>query len=277
MDGAVENKTMPLIVIGPAIILPDVEIVDRRAEEELSHIVQSLRVRVRDTIIPPARRALHEGNMQAVVMGIGERRILTVVPVVGIRPASIVASGGDTSWNVLIDRDNQMQTAHMLIAHAQRFVAAKLSLDFKVGLLRIRILHVTVHRGEVEQDARWKCQAAEDIRKFRSARLPGRKADADLAEVGDFCRVPGGKQRICQCSQRDAVIEEPIAPADHRVLRSERRPRQAHTRRNVVRVRHDRFQELQVVADSKTQCQTRSRLPFVLRIKTGIRIGLRDN
>src|SRR5947207_15813481 len=106
-------------------------------------------------------------------MGIGERRVLAVVPVVRIRAASVVGSGGDTAWNVLIDGDNQMQTAHMLIAHAQRSVAAKLSLDLDVGLFGIRILHVAVHRREVEQDAGWKCQAAENVRKYRRARLPG--------------------------------------------------------------------------------------------------------
>ena len=57
-----------------------------------------------------------------------------------------------------------MQTAQVLIAGAERFVVAELALDFKVGLFGIRILHVAVHRGEVEQDAGRQRQAAEDIR-----------------------------------------------------------------------------------------------------------------
>ena len=39
MDRAVENQPVPLIVIGAAVVLPDVEIIDQRAEEELADIV----------------------------------------------------------------------------------------------------------------------------------------------------------------------------------------------------------------------------------------------
>jgi hypothetical protein len=31
---AVEDQPMPLIIVGPSIVLPDIEIIDRRAEEE---------------------------------------------------------------------------------------------------------------------------------------------------------------------------------------------------------------------------------------------------
>ena len=52
LDRAVENEAMPLIVVRPSVVLPDVEIVDRGAEEELAHVVQRLRVRVRHAIVP---------------------------------------------------------------------------------------------------------------------------------------------------------------------------------------------------------------------------------
>ena len=39
---AVQNKALALVVIGSAVVLPNVEIVDRRAEKEFSDIVERL-------------------------------------------------------------------------------------------------------------------------------------------------------------------------------------------------------------------------------------------
>ena len=122
VNRAVEHQAVALIVVGAAIVLPDIEIVDRRAEEELADIVERLRIRVGNTIAAPARRPLNKRDMQAVVVRIGERRILAVVAVVRIRTASIVVPGGDAGRHILIDRNNQMQSAHVLVADAQRVV-----------------------------------------------------------------------------------------------------------------------------------------------------------
>ena len=40
---AIENQTMPLVVIGTPVILPDIEIVDRGTKEELADVVERLR------------------------------------------------------------------------------------------------------------------------------------------------------------------------------------------------------------------------------------------
>src|SRR5271157_1007681 len=39
LDCAVENQAMPLVVVGPPVIPPDIEIVDRGAKEELADVV----------------------------------------------------------------------------------------------------------------------------------------------------------------------------------------------------------------------------------------------
>src|SRR5689334_14064796 len=77
-----------------------------------------------------------------------------------------------------------MQPAHMLVPDADRVITPKLPLDLQTALFGICILHVAVHRRKIEQNARRDRQTAEDIRKDRRSRLRGRKADADLAQVG---------------------------------------------------------------------------------------------
>src|SRR5438128_1293515 len=56
MDRAVKNKAVPLIVVGAAIILPDVEIVDRRTEKEPADIVESLGVGIGHSIASTTHR-----------------------------------------------------------------------------------------------------------------------------------------------------------------------------------------------------------------------------
>src|SRR5205823_2220974 len=74
MDTAVENDAVALVVIAPAIVPPDVVKIDGRAKEKLTHIVQRLRPGVGDAVVSPARRALHKGDVQSVIAGIGSRR-----------------------------------------------------------------------------------------------------------------------------------------------------------------------------------------------------------
>ena len=47
VDRAVEHEAMPLVVVGAAVVPPDVRIVDRRAEEELADVVHRLRIACR--------------------------------------------------------------------------------------------------------------------------------------------------------------------------------------------------------------------------------------
>lgn len=189
VDRSVEHQPVALIVIGSAVVLPNIELVDRAAEKEFAYVVERFRIRVRDPIIAPAHGPLHERNMQAVIVRIRERRILAVISVVRVRAASIIASRRCASRDVLVHGNDEMQSAHMLIADGQTAVGAKLPLDFKVPLLRVRILDVRIHRGEIEQHTGGQCQIAENIWKHRRADLSRRKADADLAELRGIRRI----------------------------------------------------------------------------------------
>ena len=171
MNRAVENQTVPLIVIGTAVVPPDVVVVDGGAEEELADIIERLRIGVGNAVAAPFHGPLDKRNVQTIVVGVGQRRILAIVAESRIRPASVVASGGGARGHVLIDGNDEMQPAYMLIANAQSAVRTKLLLDFKAALLRVGVLHVRVHGAEVEQDSRRQRQAAEDVRKHGRSRL----------------------------------------------------------------------------------------------------------
>src|SRR5439155_1296317 len=71
MDSAVQDQSMTLVVIRPAVIPPDVGRIDGRAEEELPRIVQRLRVGVGDAVVSPSHWLLHEGDVQAVIVRVG--------------------------------------------------------------------------------------------------------------------------------------------------------------------------------------------------------------
>jgi hypothetical protein len=73
MDRAVENQAVALIVVGTAVVLPDVEIVDGRAEEELADVIEGLGIGIGNTKAGPCRRALHKRDVQAVIMRISQR------------------------------------------------------------------------------------------------------------------------------------------------------------------------------------------------------------
>lgn len=172
MNRAVENEAMALVIVGAAVILPDVEVVNGRAEEEFAHVVERLRIRVRDPIAPPANGPLDERNVESIVVRIGQRRVLAVVAVGEIRAASVVGAGSRATGDVLVHRDDQVQAADVLVADAQRAVAAELLLDLEAALLRISVLHVRIHGGKVEQDAGRQSEAGKDVREYRRAR-PG--------------------------------------------------------------------------------------------------------
>jgi len=52
MDRAVKDEAVALVVVGPSIIPPDIEIVGGRTEEELAYIIERLGVRIGDAVVP---------------------------------------------------------------------------------------------------------------------------------------------------------------------------------------------------------------------------------
>ena len=63
LDDTVKDEPVTLVIIRPSIVLPDLEIVDRRTEEEFSYIVESLGVRVGNSVVTPARWTLNKRNV----------------------------------------------------------------------------------------------------------------------------------------------------------------------------------------------------------------------
>src|SRR5262245_38736164 len=129
--------------------------------------------------------------MHAVVIGVGARRILAIVGVVRLRAASIIGTRRNARGYVLIYRDDEVQSAYVLVSNADRFIEAQLSLNFEIHLLGIRVLHLPVHRREVEQHVGRKRESTQDVGKYRSSGLSRRKVDADLTQL----RYIGGVAR----------------------------------------------------------------------------------
>ena len=71
---AARSPALPAVRAPP--VLREVEVVDRRAEERLAHVVHGLGERVGHPIQAPAGRPQHERKMQAVVVGRRGRRVL---------------------------------------------------------------------------------------------------------------------------------------------------------------------------------------------------------
>src|SRR5207244_3800996 len=131
MDAAIEDDAVPLVVIAPAIVVPDVVKIDGRAEEKLTHVVERLRPGVGDGVVSPSRGPLHKGDVHSVIARIGSRRVLAIVGIARVWPASVVIARGRAGRTVLIDGDDQMKPAQMLIADAQGAVFSKLPLDLQ--------------------------------------------------------------------------------------------------------------------------------------------------
>src|SRR4029450_11496774 len=96
-------------------------------------------------------------------------------------------------------------------------------------------------------------------------------------KVGELGGVASREDRVRDSTQRHAIEEEARTAADDEILRASRRPCEAQTRRDIVRVCADRLQELQVVAKSEVQREARPRTPFVLRVHTAVWIRLRND
>ncbi len=91
--------------------------------------------------------------MQAVIVGVGQGRVLAIVPVVRIRTASVVIPRRQTGRRIPIDGDDEMQSAQMLVANAQGASLTELPFDLEAALLRVGVLYVPIHGREVSQDA----------------------------------------------------------------------------------------------------------------------------
>ena len=131
---------------------------------------------------------------------------------------------------------------------------------------------MSIHCAEAEQDIWRESQTAKNIWKNRRPSLGRRKTDADLAEIGDISRVPSGQKRIRERTEGNSVIEEAITTPDYSGVRWGRQPREAGARRNVVRVGCNRFQKLQVVAQTQIHGQL-SNLPSIRPAHKYLRSG----
>ena len=107
---------MALVIVGARIVLPDIVVVDGGAKEELPDIVERLGIGIGHSIVAPTRGALHKRHVQAVVARVRRGRVLTVVCVSRIGTATIVAAYGNATWNVLIDGDDEVYAAQVLVA-----------------------------------------------------------------------------------------------------------------------------------------------------------------
>ena len=77
---------------------------------------------------------------------------------------------------------------------------------------------LAIHRRQVGQRDR-RNSRAQDVREDRRTCLRRREADGVLLQRRDVRRVAGRHQRIGQCPQRDAIVEQRRRCARTRVLR----------------------------------------------------------
>ena len=184
---------MPLVVVGPCPVLREVERVDGRAEERLSHVVHRLRIRVGDPVLAPAGRPLHERHVEAVVVGLRLGGVLAVVRVGRVRAAAVVVAGRHAARHVLVDGQDEVLPAQVLVADADRGPLAELVLDLEAGLAGVRVLQAAVHGREVDE-GRGGDDLGQDVGEDRGPGLGGRQADPDLAQAGRgrSCSPPRG-------------------------------------------------------------------------------------
>lgn len=105
---AVEDEPVALVVIRASIVAPDVVVIDRLAEKELPDVIQGLGVGIGNPETAQPRRTLGEGDVQAVVVGIGQRRVAAVVGIGRVRAASVVCARRGAGRSILVLRRNQV-------------------------------------------------------------------------------------------------------------------------------------------------------------------------
>ena len=215
--------------------------------------------------------------MQPVVVRLAHRGVLVVVPVSRVRPATVVGAGGGARRYILVDRHQQVAAPQVEIADAHRSAMPERSFHLHARLLRVRVPQIPVHRREVNE-RRGQHASRKDVGKRRGAGLRRDNVrNARLMEIARIGRVAGGEDRVGHCAQRHAVEEEPGASTNQPATMRRRRPGDARTRRQVVRVGVDRMEELQVIAKPEVERQARCGAPFVLHIYANVGIRLRDH
>src|ERR1700758_2540828 len=105
IHGRVEDYSVTLVIIGTAAIHCQVEVVDRRTEEELANVIDCFGPGVRESYRSPWNGALQIGNRKSVVIGIEDRAIGLDVATRRIRACSIHIDVG-------IDGTDQMQSTN---------------------------------------------------------------------------------------------------------------------------------------------------------------------
>ena len=122
--------------------------------------------------------------MQALVVRLTDSAVVVIVRVSRIRAAAVVGASRHARGHVLVDRHQQLLALEVLIADARNQAPAQRVLEFEVGLLRIRVLQVLVHR--LDRDERGRRQTVgQDVWKHRCSTLRRKDAgDLRLAFLG---------------------------------------------------------------------------------------------
>ena len=132
--------------------------------------------------------------MEAVVVGIGERRILTVVCEVGIGATAVVGADGDAGWHVLIDAHDEVESTQVLVGETERGFRTELTFDLQAYLLGVGVLKISIDCGEVCQQASG--TGGEDGGEDGRATLGGREAETCLSGGREIGCVVTRQQRV---------------------------------------------------------------------------------
>src|ERR1044072_2868984 len=89
LERAAQRQTMSLVVVGQTMLGAQVEVILRRKEKGVAHVVNRLRQSVGDARLRPAAEAAFEGDEQAVVVAIARRLEARDVAEARIGPAKI--------------------------------------------------------------------------------------------------------------------------------------------------------------------------------------------
>src|ERR1700744_3181667 len=104
---------MLLVVVRAAAVHSKIEVIDGRAEEELTHVVNAMRPRIGDAGRSPRYRPLDEAHLQAIEVGIEDGAVGLHVSARWIGPRSVVIDVG-------VVGTDQMFSANVLITDTQR-------------------------------------------------------------------------------------------------------------------------------------------------------------
>src|SRR5258706_498862 len=103
MNCSVEDNAVPLVIVGPSIVPPNIGVVDGRTEKEFTRVTQGLRVCVRNAVVSPANRPLQEGYVESVIVRVRQRGVLAVIREGKVGTAAVVIPRSRACRRVLID------------------------------------------------------------------------------------------------------------------------------------------------------------------------------